>query len=75
MQDLVNVHFTFVGQSLVYSSTDYFNLNSDLGYLPQYVDVQGTSHYGSNTALRRAQQYSIELLGPEKSDIEFTPVI
>lgn len=75
VQYLVNVNFKFVGTSLKHQSTNYFNLNSDLGYLPQYVDQHGTSHYNNNTALQKKQQYNIELLGPEKSDIEFTPVI
>jgi len=71
----VNVTFKFLGTSLEYDSTRYFNLNSDLGYLPQYVDKPGVSYYCRNTALCNAQQYNIELLGPEKTDIEFTPVI
>lgn len=75
VQYLVNVNFKFVGTSLKHQSTNYFNLNSDLGYLPQYVDQHGTSHYNKNTALQKKQQYSLELLGPEKSDIAFTPVI
>lgn len=75
VQYLVNVNFKFVGASLKHQSTNYFNLNSDLGYLPQYVDQHGASHYNNNTALQKKQQYSIELLGPEKSDIAFTPVI
>lgn len=74
-QYLVNVNFKFVGTTLKHQSTKYFNLNSDLGYLPQYVDVQGTSHYNKNTALCNATALNIELLGPEKSDIAFTPVI
>ena len=50
-------------------------MNSDLGYLPQYVDKQGISYYNKNTALCNATSYSIELLGPGKTDIDFTPVI
>ena len=50
-------------------------MNSDLGYLPQYADKQGTSYYNKNTALCSASSYKIELLGPEKTDIKFTPVI
>ena len=35
----------------------------------------GTSRIYNNTALSGKQAYSIELLGPEKSDVPFTPVI
>jgi hypothetical protein len=69
------VTFKFTGTALDYESTQYFNLNSDLGYLPQYVDKQGISYYNKNTALCSASSYRIELLGPEKTDIAFTPVI
>lgn len=74
-QSLVNVEFKVVGTKLKYSSVKYFNLNSDIGFLPQYVDAAGTTHYNQNTALCNATQLNIELLGPEKSDIAFTPVI
>lgn len=75
VQHIVNVTFKFSGQKLKYSHTDYFNLNSDIGYLPQYVGIPGTTKYCSNSALSGLKQLNIELLGPEKSDIAFTPVI
>lgn len=74
-QSLVNAEFKVVGTKLKYSGVKYFNLNSDIGFLPQYVDAAGTTHYNQNTALCNATQLNIELLGPEKSDIAFTPVI
>ena len=75
VQNIVNVSFKFIGNNLSYQTTEYYNLNSDLGYLPQYVDVQGKSHYDQNTALCNHTSYNIELLGPENSDIAFSPVI
>lgn len=74
-QYLMMVDFSFVGSRLRYKQTKYYNLNSDIGYLPQYVDVQGQSYYCNNRALSNLNHFDIELLGPEKSDIEFSPVI
>lgn len=74
-QYLVNVNFKFVGGLLKHNSTEYFNLNSDLGFLPQYVDHDGLTRYYNNTALSNADSFNIQLLGPEKSDVPFTPVI
>lgn len=75
VQHVVDVTFKFVGTNLRYDRVDYYNLNSDIGYLPQYVDVQGKTWYCNNTALSGSNSLKIELLGPEKSDIAFTPVI
>lgn len=75
VQHLVNVTFTFTVNKLNYKNTSYFNLNSDLGYLPQYPDTFGKSNLYANPALKNKTEYAIELLGPEKSDIAFTPII
>lgn len=75
VQHLVNVNFKMVGSSIRNDGVDYFNLNSDLGFMPQYADKVGTSRIWSNSALSNGQSYSIQLLGPEKSDVPFTPVI
>lgn len=75
VQHLVMVTFDFVDTILDNPTTRYYNLNSDIGYLPQYADKPGISYYSENTALCNASRYNIELLGPEKSDITFTPII
>ena len=75
VQHLVNVTFTFNANKLRFKDISYFNLNSDLGYLPQYPDTYGKSNLYTNPALKNKTEYSIELLGPEKSDIPFTPII
>ena len=74
-QYLAMVDFQFVGSRLRHKQTKYYNLNSDIGYIPQYVDVQGKAYYCNNTALSGLSCFDIELLGPEKSDIAFSPVI
>lgn len=53
-QSLVNAEFKIVGTKLKYSGVKYFNLNSDIGFLPQYVAAAGTTHYNQNTALCNA---------------------
>ena len=50
-------------------------MNSDIGFLPQYVGEDGTSRMCNNVALSGKSAYNIEMLGPEKSDLPFTPVI
>lgn len=75
VQHLVNLKFDFNGSTLRYAGLDVFNLNSDLGFIPQYADRCGLSRYYNNSALKNLSSYQIELLGPENSDVKFTPVI
>lgn len=74
-QYVTMLDFQFVGSQPRHKQTRYYNLNSDIGFLPQYVDECGQTHYCNNRTLSGQQYFDIELLGPEKSDIAFSPVI
>ena len=72
---IVAVELRYIGKYLKYNQIRYYNLNADAGYTPLLADVQGTSRLYNNTALSKQTQYSCELLGPENSDVAYTPII
>ena len=75
VQHLVNISFKTNNSLITYQDTKYFNLNSDLGFLPQYANTSGNTRLCGNSALSGKNSYSIELLGPEDVVVPFTPVI
>lgn len=72
---IVTIDFKFVGKKMVATTTKHYNINTDLGYLPLFADTHGKSRIYNNSALSAKEQYSLELLGPENSDVDYTPVI
>lgn len=71
----MNVDFKFVGSRIVAKQVRHYNLNTDCGYYPLFADTHGKSRLYANSALSSKNEYSFELLGPENSDIDYTPVI
>lgn len=72
---IVNVDLKFVGSRIVAKQLRHYNLNTDCGYYPLFADVHGKSRLYANSALSSKSEYSFQLLGPENSDIDYTPVI
>lgn len=72
---VVLVSFKFSTSTLIANGIKYYNLNTDLGYLPVFADLKGKTRFYCNSALSAKQEYNVELLGPENSDIDYTPVI
>ena len=72
---VVLASFKFAKSTVIASDVKHYNLNTDLGYLPVFADLNGKTRLYLNSALSAKDSYSIELLGPENSDIDYTPVI
>ena len=60
---------------MVSTEVKHFNLNTDIGYMPLFADTTGKSRFWNNSALSGNEMYKLELLGPENSDVDYTPVI
>lgn len=72
---LVNIDLRFVGSKVSVKAERIYNLNTDIGYYPLFADKHGKSRFYVNSALSGAQTLNLELLGPENSDVDYTPVI
>ena len=72
---IVAVELRYVGTSLKENEIRYYNLNADIGYTPLLANVQGKSRFYNNTALSGKTSFKCELLGPENSDVAYTPVL
>ena len=72
---IVTMMFTFSGHALKYAGTKYYNLNTDIGFMPLFADEQGTTRIFKNKSIAQDEQYNLQLQGPEKAEENATPVI
>ena len=56
---LVTLNFKFSGHALKYTGAKYYNLNTDIGFMPLFADESGKTRFFMNKSLSATTQLNL----------------